>query len=81
MSNGVDNNPGFAITLAHEFGHIQYAWRHSIGLSSNDTAVAFENEVRLLIDPSGPTRKIHQPGDPNHGSGEFRIRCPGCAIR
>ena len=83
MSNGVDNDPGFSTALGHEFGHIQFAWGHSMG-SSNDSAVGLENEVRLLKDPSGPTRARHNPGDPDVGSpvkGGAVIKCPGCVIK
>jgi hypothetical protein len=80
MSDGVANNPGFAIALGHEFGHLQFGWGHSAG-NSNDSAVGLENEVRRLKNPSGPTRTRHNPGDPDVGKGGFVIKCPGCVIR
>jgi len=67
----VHAHSGFAIALGHKLGHIQYAWRLAIGASSNDTAVAMENDIRRLKDPNGPTRIIHHPGDQTHGKQEF----------
>jgi len=58
MSDGREGFNDQEMVVMHELGHASYGW----GLAppyetSNDRAVALENQVRKLEDPSGPTRR------------------------
>src|ERR1700752_949687 len=60
MSNGSDNMMTPSVMVAHELAH---AWYRMCGgkdaAGSNKYAVDFENKVRKLQYPNGPTRKLH----------------------
>jgi hypothetical protein len=63
MSNKLPSKLDPAITLAHELGHVAFAWAKMMG-PSKAAAVYLENEARKLRDPGGPTRERHEPNEP-----------------
>jgi hypothetical protein len=60
MSDNQDNKLTPSVMTAHELAH---AWDRTCGITDHDTsnqhAVDFENKVRKLQNPSGPTRRVH----------------------
>ncbi|MGH9931401.1 MAG: RHS repeat-associated core domain-containing protein [Pyrinomonadaceae bacterium] len=60
MSDHQDNKLTPSIMTAHELAH---AWDKMCGITDHDTsnqhAVDFENKVRKLQNPGGPTRQLH----------------------
>ena len=72
MSNGRDSQLDPGSTIAHELGHVEYAWRSALGhvlmlelpwynkAGSDNGALRLENEVRTLRGgPDAPIRTIH----------------------
>lgn len=60
MSNGQRGSLDWGMIVMHELGHASYNWGLSpLYHTTNDRAVALENQVRQLRDPVGAQRKVH----------------------
>jgi hypothetical protein len=61
-SDGKDNMMTPSVMVAHELRHV---WDRMRGVKNRDetnrNAVDFENKVRRLQFPNGPTRRFHNP--------------------
>jgi hypothetical protein len=60
MNDGKDNMMTPSVLVAHELAHAWYQLCGGKSPSESDKfAVDFENKVRKVQNPNGPTRKVH----------------------